>query len=162
MTLTHKDVAEMLKLIEASSLEEVSLDIDGFRLVVRRGCSATATTSGSTLPAASAPASASLPPRPNSADAVRATAEASESLASGHTAVRAPMVGTFYRRPTPSDPPFVETGRRVKRGDPLCLIEVMKLYTTLTAPCDGVVENISAEDGSLVAFDQVLIMLRPG
>ena len=72
------------------------------------------------------------------------------------------MVGSFYRRPAPGEKPFVEVGQAVRKGDPLCLIEVMKLYTTITAPADGVIEAIRVEDGALVAFDQLLIVMRPG
>jgi biotin carboxyl carrier protein len=71
------------------------------------------------------------------------------------------MVGSFCRRPSPDAPPFVEVGTRVKAGDPLCLIEVMKLYTTISAPIDGVIEAIAAEDASPVEFDQLLFAIAP-
>ncbi|MDD9918418.1 MAG: acetyl-CoA carboxylase biotin carboxyl carrier protein, partial [Rhodospirillaceae bacterium] len=77
------------------------------------------------------------------------------------TEVRAPMVGTFYRKPSPADPVFVETGQAVKKGDPLCLIEVMKLYTTIEAPIGGTVKAIGANDAELVAHDQVLFVIEP-
>jgi biotin carboxyl carrier protein len=72
------------------------------------------------------------------------------------------MVGTFYRRPSPQDPVFVEAGQSVMKGQPLCLIEVMKLFTTIEAPTTGIVDAILPEDGSLVEFDQLLFRLRPG
>ncbi|MCP5367050.1 MAG: hypothetical protein H6906_06000 [Hyphomicrobiales bacterium] len=71
------------------------------------------------------------------------------------------MVGTFYRRPSPDEPPYVEEGSVVKAGDPLCLIEVMKLYTTIEAPAAGRVVSVAAADGALVEFDQPLIVLEP-
>src|SRR5206468_3009959 len=76
-------------------------------------------------------------------------------VAEGRIPVRAPMVGSFYRRPSPQDKPFVEVGQRVNKGDPLCLIEVMKLYTTIEAPTEGVIEAIPTDDGSAVEFDQL-------
>ena len=71
------------------------------------------------------------------------------------------MVGTFYRRPSPDETPFVEVGARVEAGDPVCLIEVMKLYTTIEVPAAGTIEAIQAEDAALVEFDQLLFLIRP-
>jgi biotin carboxyl carrier protein len=71
------------------------------------------------------------------------------------------MVGSFYRRPSPHEAPFVEVGGRVGKGDPLCLIEVMKLYTTIEAPGDGIVEAIAVEDGAAIEFDQLLFVIKP-
>ena len=71
------------------------------------------------------------------------------------------MVGVFYRAPSPKDPPFVEVGSKVKRGDPLCLIEVMKLFTTIAADRDGRIAQILPANGDLVEFDQVLFVVEP-
>jgi len=67
----------------------------------------------------------------------------------------------FYRAPSPKDPPFVEVGSKVKRGDPLCLIEVMKLFTTIAADRDGRIAQILPANGDLVEFDQVLFVVEP-
>ncbi|MCC7017219.1 MAG: biotin carboxyl carrier domain-containing protein [Rhodospirillales bacterium] len=71
------------------------------------------------------------------------------------------MAGTFYRRPSPRGPPLVEIGQKITRGAPLRPIEVMKLYTTIEAQADGVIEQIAAEDGTLVEFDQLLFVVKP-
>ena len=70
------------------------------------------------------------------------------------------MTGTFYCRPSPDAAAFVKEGEKVASGDTLCLIEVMKLYTTIEATADGIVESILAEDGKLVEFDQPLFVIR--
>jgi biotin carboxyl carrier protein len=70
------------------------------------------------------------------------------------------MVGTFYGRPSPDEEPFVKEGSEVTAGAPLCLIEVMKLYTTIEATADGVIESILVEEGKLVDFDQPLFIIR--
>lgn len=159
MTLTYGEVADILKIVEASTLDEVVLELGATKLVVRRGGAGT----GQML----APAPASAPraaPQASGAPAA-ATAPAGPAapaaVASGGNEIRAPMVGTFYRKPSPNDPPFVEVGSRVKAGDPLCLIEVMKLYNTITSPVAGIVEAIMVDDAALVAFDQLLIVIRP-
>ena len=71
------------------------------------------------------------------------------------------MVGTFYRAPSPETPPFVEIGSVVKKGQPLCLIEVMKLFTTVYAEQDGRVVQIGAENGELVEYGRTLFVLEP-
>ena len=73
--------------------------------------------------------------------------------------IKSPMVGTFYSKPSPEEPPFVITGQEVKKGDTLCLIEVMKLFTAVECTADGTVEMIFAEDGALVEFDQPLFSI---
>ena len=163
MSLTYKDVAEILKIIDASDCEEVILELQGLKLSVRRGGAAGST--GAMLGTSPAPQPATVAPlaAPTAAPPVApaAKAPAGATLPAGHVGVKAPMVGTFYRRPSPQEPSFVEVGARVKKGTPLCLIEVMKLYTTIESPADGIVEAIHAEDGKLVEFDQLLIAIRP-
>jgi biotin carboxyl carrier protein len=70
-------------------------------------------------------------------------------------------VGTFYRCPAPHQPPFVEKGSAVNAGDTLCLIEVMKMFTAVTAPCKARVAHILVEDATLVEHGQALMYLEP-
>jgi acetyl-CoA carboxylase biotin carboxyl carrier protein len=158
MAFTFKEVAEILKIIDASQCEEVLIELQGLRLVVRRGSPNGGWSSGSQgLPshAAEKPRSAQ-----GTAKGLGQTA-ADLSVAQGHVAVRAPMVGTFYRRASPEERPFVEVGQRVKKGDSVCLIEVMKLFTTIPAPTDGLIEVIAVEDADPVEFDQILFVIKP-
>jgi acetyl-CoA carboxylase biotin carboxyl carrier protein len=146
-----------LRIIDASGLEEVVIELEGLRLVVRRG-----NPHGAPAPQPSgysaAPGPQAAKPRlPKAMGQTRVELTPGE----GRVAVRAPMVGSFYRRPSPDAAPFVDVGGRVKAGDPLCLIEVMKLYTTISAPAAGVIEAIAAEDASPVEFDQLLFVIAP-
>ena len=156
MALTYKDVGEILRIIDASEMEEVVIELEGLRLVVRRG------NPHGAVPRPFQPAVAPGPQTDNSR-LPKSVGQARAELtpAEGRVAVRAPTVGSFYRRPSPEVAPFVETGTRVKAGDPLCLIEVMKLYTTISSPAAGVVEAIAAEDASPVEFDQLLFIIAP-
>ena len=154
MTLTFKEVSEIMKIIDASDCEEVILELEGIRLVVRRG--AGASSNGGIASTATAP----VQPSPSPAAAPPETPTSSQPAASG-TQIRAPMVGSFYRRPSPDQLPFVEVGARVTAGDPLCLIEVMKLYTTIEATVSGTIKQIAAEDTQLVEFDQLLFVIEP-
>ncbi len=76
----------------------------------------------------------------------------------GHV-VRAPMVGTFYRAPSPGSPPFVEVGDRVKEGDTLCIIESMKMMNHISADKAGSIEAILVENGKPVEFDQPIVTI---
>jgi acetyl-CoA carboxylase biotin carboxyl carrier protein len=162
MAFTFKEVAEILKIIDASQCEEVVVELQGLRLVVRRGSPNGA---WSNLARSSPPqAAAAHAPSPKGlAGAAKNVQRSAVDLAAaeGHIGVRAPMVGSFYRRPSPQEPPFVEVGQHIKTGDPLCLIEVMKLYTTIPSPSDGVLEVIAVEDRAAVEFDQLLFVIKP-
>jgi acetyl-CoA carboxylase biotin carboxyl carrier protein len=73
--------------------------------------------------------------------------------------IKAPLVGTFYRAPSPEDKPFVTIGQTVKKGEVVGIIEAMKMMNEITATHDGVVTAVDAEDGSLVEYDQTLVRL---
>lgn len=158
MSLSYKEVAEILKIVDASACEEVILELENTRLVVRRGA-ASAGESEKTVssPKAKSPAIEPTAPEPGKASTTK-NIETENDTSS--FVVRSPMVGLFYRRPSPGEPVFVEEGARVSAGDTLCLIEVMKLYTRIEATVDGVIESILVEDGKLIEFDQPLFAIR--
>jgi acetyl-CoA carboxylase biotin carboxyl carrier protein len=85
-------------------------------------------------------------------------APASPAVPDGHM-VKAPMVGTFYRAPNPGSPPFVELGQAVKEGEPLCIIEAMKLLNEIESDKTGVVKAILVESGAPVEFGQPLFLI---
>jgi acetyl-CoA carboxylase biotin carboxyl carrier protein len=166
MAFTFKEVSEILRIIDASQCEEVVIELQGLRLVVRRGRpnGAWSNASQNLPPHASAQPASNAPEQKELASRTARRfghTQADPTAAEGHVAVRAPMVGTFYRRASPQERPFVEVDQRVKKGDPLCLIEVMKLFSTIPAPVDGVLEAIAAEDAAPVEFDQLLFVIKP-
>ena len=75
--------------------------------------------------------------------------------------VLSPMPGTFYRAPSPDDPPFVKEGDSVKKGDPLCIIEAMKIMNEIEAEDNGVIQKILVEGGQAVEFNQPLFIIEP-
>lgn len=152
MALSFKEVADILQIIDSSECEEVIVEVEGTRIVVRRGGAAAPATS---VPGTQEPTGAEIS-QSTEPKAARSTKIAVDDTL---TFVRSPMVGTFYHCPAPGEPPFVDVGAAVKKGDPLCLIEVMKLYTTIEAPADGVIAAVHAEDNTLVEFDQILFAI---
>lgn len=155
--LKYQEVGEILSLIDSSSCDEVVLETDGVKLVVRRHGG------GGAVSSTAAPPAATETPQPTMASpAASAPAETpAASAGEGGEVVRSPMVGTFYAAPSPDEPPFVEVGSRIQKGAPLCMIEVMKLFTTVHAETEGTVKSIGAENGQLVEFGQVLFSIEP-
>ncbi len=110
----------------------------------------------SVAPGPAAPASAPTAPAAEAASLV-APAEPAPGEA-GH-AVKAPMVGTFYRSPSPDAKVFVEVGQSIKEGDTICIIEAMKLMNEIEADADGVIKAILVENGQPDEFDQPLFVI---
>lgn len=158
MNISQNDVSQILKVIdETQNLNEVELVIDGLRLHVRRSMQA-----GAVVPA-NAPAVAAATPRAVS-PAIQAQAPAQKHVAevpAGMTGIRAPMLGSFYRSPAPGEAAFAQVGQKVKADDTVCLIEVMKLFNSIKAGIDGEIVQILVEDGELVEYNQLLIVIRP-
>jgi acetyl-CoA carboxylase biotin carboxyl carrier protein len=150
MDLTHDDVEKILRIIEeAKHLEEFDFVHGEFRLHIRRSASGVGIEREPLKPAPS--------PSPTPAPAKAGPAPVPE----GMVAVRAPMLGTFYRAPSPAEPPFVEVGQAVGSDDTLCLIEVMKLFSAIKAGVEGRVAEIRAQNGQLVEYDEIVIVIDP-
>lgn len=159
MPLSYQNVAEILKLIDSSNLETVEIDIDGMHLVVRKG--------GSTQSLDTQPTTDSIEQVIDQEDDVDTDEEEHVSVGTmttrddGAIEVRAPMMGTFYRAPSPTDPVYADVGQAIQPGDALCLIEVMKLFTTLKAEQAGTIIDIPAENGELINQGDVLFLIKP-
>ncbi len=159
MSLNYEEIAEILKIIDSSSCDELIVETGDVKLVVRRNGMAGAPP---TIREMSTPATAEPAPAAP-ARLVPAAATPAAGIAAGvdQIVITAPMVGTFYRAPSPDTAPFVEIGSVVRKGDPVCLIEVMKLFTTINAEYDGRVVQIGVENGELVEFGQTLFVFEP-
>src|SRR3954447_5764617 len=157
MTLRFDQVADLIKIIDASACQELVLETTELKLVVRRG---------SSNPPAS-PQSTQVPQLTRATvEEAKVTrtgapvdAEVTQSKRTGVHEIRAPMVGTFYRAPSPDSPPFVDVGMKVESGQPMCVIEVMKLFTTIYADIDGEIKHIGASNGELVEYGRVLFVI---
>ena len=167
MSLTHADIAEIIRLVDQSTLDEFVVEVGDLRVEVRRKGAVPAAPGATAAPAPAvpdAPASslpAPAPPAVAEQDGGPAAAPGEPALDEGQVAVRSPMVGTFYRRPSPDEPPYVEVGSEVEVDAPLGLVEVMKLYTTIHAKTPGRIARICASDAELVEYDQVLFIIDP-
>ena len=158
--LTHDDVARILKLVdEASRLEELEVAYGDFHLHVRRKGAGPAEPAPSAPRAAPAPSPRAAPEAPAAAPPKEAPEE--RPVPEGMEAVRAPMMGSFYRSPAPGEKPFIEVGQSVAAEDTVCLIEVMKLFNSISAGVDGTVVAIPAQNGALVEYNHPLVYVMP-
>lgn len=153
MTLTAKDVAEILRLLESSSFDSLSLEMNGVKLNLQRGAAAPARQVA--VPAvATEPAAESQPVQ----SALRKTKPPSEP---GLAEVASPLLGIFYRAPKPGEPPFVEVGSKVNEDTVVGILEVMKLMNSVHAGVKGEVVEILATNAALVEYGEVLLRVRP-
>lgn len=143
-----RKIKKLIELLEESNVAELEIREGEESVRISRG--------------GSAPIQYVAPPAPAPAAAAPAPAPAPESpaapAAQGHE-VTSPMVGTFYRSPNPGAASFVEVGQSVKVGDPICIIEAMKMMNQIECDKAGVIEAILIEDGEPVEFDQPLVRI---
>ena len=150
------DIRKVKKLIEL--LEESGID----ELEIKEGEESVRISRHSKTPAAQqfyAPAPMAAPAAAPVAAAAPAVEAAAAAPALKGTVIRSPMVGTFYRKPSPSSPNFAEVGQSVKKGDTLCIVEAMKMMNHIEADVGGVIDAILVEDGQPVEFDQPLFTI---
>ena len=161
MTLTAADVAEIMRVIEQSTFDELTLELDGVKLTLRRAGTAggfvkNVTTQSDLLNLAATPAAHSGEPAAH----IAARAGDSPSPDAGLSDITSPMLGTFYRAPKPGSAPFVEIGSVVDVDSVIAIIEVMKLMNTVRAGVRGVITEILPADETLVEFGDVLMRAR--
>jgi acetyl-CoA carboxylase biotin carboxyl carrier protein len=164
MTLTEDEVIQILKLVEESTFDEMHLETGDLKLVVKKHGCGTAFVETNAPPAGSAPAPSRAPGGPRGVagsgpggDTKAATAAERE----GQVPIKAPLLGSVYRRPAPESPPYVELGSYVKEDDTVCLIEVMKVFTAVKAGVRGRITDVLIETNEMVEYGQPLFMVKP-
>lgn len=173
--MNFKEIQELIKLIQKSNLTEFKIKEGEFELSIRTEkyqsgkapqYLAPATQPVLQVPAPSAPApapAAPLAPAPQ-AKAPDQSPEAEKPASSGsgeYLAIKSPMVGTFYRSPTPEKPAYVKVGDLVEKGDVVCIVEAMKLFNEIESEFSGRIVKVMVEDAQPVEYDQVLYLIDP-
>lgn len=146
--MKYEDVRRYAELMKEFGLTSIEITDEGSTLKLETGTAA---------PAAAASASQATQ---TSDQPAAETAVSQEPASDGHLSVRSPMVGVFYRAPAENAAPYVKVGDTIKKGTVIGLIEAMKLMNEIVSDCDGVVEEIIAENGQTVDFGFELIRLR--
>jgi acetyl-CoA carboxylase biotin carboxyl carrier protein len=148
-----RKVKKLIELLEASSVDEIEIKEGEESVRISRNTAAPI--------AMAAPVAAPAMPAPVApVPAAPAPAAPEAAAPSAANAVKSPMVGTFYRSPSPDAAPFVEVGQSVRAGDVLCIVEAMKMMNQIEADRAGTVTAVHAENGEPVEFDQPLITVE--
>ncbi|HZO28595.1 MAG TPA: acetyl-CoA carboxylase biotin carboxyl carrier protein [Chloroflexota bacterium] len=143
-----QEARDLIKRLEGSSVQRLAIQAGEYKIEIERGLAAVAAVPSGAPPLVSPGAGA-----PGVSDGT--------SIADDLAAIVAPLVGTFYRSPQPGAKPFVEEGTVVEKGQPVCIVEAMKIMNQVVADRKGRVAEIVANEGDWVEFQQVLLYLEP-
>jgi acetyl-CoA carboxylase biotin carboxyl carrier protein len=158
VSLTRKDIEEIMGLLENSRFDRLYLETDGLKLELSRAGSGAAPRSS----ASAAPTAAVADPAPAAQTTlIPAPPSTARAPADGLIEVKSPLLGIFYRAPKPGEPPFVEVGSRVEAETVIGIIEVMKLMNSARAGVAGEVVEILGVNGEMVEHGEVLMLVRP-
>lgn len=154
-----KEIQNLIKFVAKSGANEVKLEMEDIKITIKTGASQTETTIVQTAPtgvpqASTVPAAAPAAPAP-------VAAETEESENAKYVTIKSPIIGTLYRKPSPEKPNFVEVGDDIKAGDPVCIIEAMKLFNEIESEISGKIVKVLVDDSSPVEFDQPLFLVDP-
>lgn len=153
-----KQIQELVKLINKTSIGEITIEEDGTRITIKqkKDPSQKIYTSGAPV-AAAAPVASAPAPAPAAAPAAAAAAPKADNLLT----IKSPMIGTFYRQAGPGKPVFANVGDEVTPGKTVCIIEAMKLFNEIESEVKGKIVKVLVEDASPVEYDQPLFLVEP-
>ena len=152
-----KEIQNLIKFVAKSGASEVKLETEDLKITIRTGPLGAAVSEPVYMQQMPMAASPVAPSTEASAPAVQ-TAPASEDHL---ITIKSPIIGTFYRRPSPDKANFVEVGSEIGKGDVLCVIEAMKLFNEIESEVKGTIVKILVEDASPVEYDQPLFLVEP-
>lgn len=155
-----KDIQNLIKFVAKSGASEVKLEMEDIKITIKTGSEDQKgeTTYIQQLPAMAAPQQQMMA-QPVETSAPTVAVEAAED--SKFITIKSPIIGTFYRKPSPDKPMFVEVGASIGTGDVLCVIEAMKLFNEIESEVSGKIVKVLVDDASPVEFDQPLFLVDP-
>ena len=164
-----KEIQELIKFVAKSGATEVNLEIDNVKISIKSPAKKGAvpeTTIIQQIPVAQSPAAVmpTAAPAPAAAPATQvddAPAKVEPSDDDKYITVKSPMIGTFYRKPSPDKDTFVNVGDSIKSGDVLCVIEAMKLFNEIESEVSGKIVKVLVDDSTPVEYDQPLFLVDP-
>ena len=156
-----KEIQNLIKFVQKSGVEEVKIERDDFKITIK-----TKSVAPQHLIVEDIPTPVSIPASQQPTQAVQEVniQETTQSVNlenDNQVIVKSPIIGTFYRKPSPDKPSFVEVGQSITKGDVLCVIEAMKLFNEIESDFSGKIVKILVDDQSPVEFDQPLFIIDP-
>ena len=158
-----KEIQNLIKFVAKSGVNEVHVEMGETKVTIKTGGAVaqqvvtapsaieSATPAAPVAAPAAAPATEPVPPAP----------AAAKTENDNHITIKSPIIGTFYRKPSPDKPNFVEAGDQVNEGDVLCVVEAMKLFNEIESEVSGTIVKVLVDDSSPVEFDQPLFIIDP-
>ena len=164
--MDFKQIQELIKLVNDSNIGEVSIEQKDFKVTIKQKEQEITQVVAASMPSAPMyaplPQQAQAPALPAASTAGTGQQPQAAAPASDNTVtIKSPMIGTFYRRPSPDKPNFVEVGDDVNPGKVVCIIEAMKLFNEIESEVSGKIVKLLVEDASPVEYDQPLFLVEP-
>ncbi|MCM4165487.1 MULTISPECIES: acetyl-CoA carboxylase biotin carboxyl carrier protein [unclassified Arenibacter] len=157
-----KEIQSLIKFVAKSGASEVKLEMEDIKITIRTG--AAGHTSEPTY-VQQIPMGSHMPQQmataPTGAPSVEVEVKKEADENSKYITIKSPIIGTFYRKPSPDKPSFVEVGDTIGKGDVLCVIEAMKLFNDIESEVSGTIVKVLVDDSSPVEFDQPLFLVDP-
>jgi acetyl-CoA carboxylase biotin carboxyl carrier protein len=156
-----KEIQNLIKFVAKSGASEVKLEMEDVKITIRTGSGKTETTILQASPVQGLQQQVAVPAAPQQAAPAEVATPVAESQDSKYITVKSPIIGTFYRKPSPDKPNFAEVGTEISVGDTVCVIEAMKLFNEIESEVAGKIVKVLVEDSSPVEFDQPLFLVDP-
>ncbi|GIZ07922.1 acetyl-CoA carboxylase biotin carboxyl carrier protein [Flavobacterium sp. UMI-01] len=156
-----KEIQNLIKFVSNTGVAEVKLEMDDVKITIRTTLEGNTTETTYVQQAPQAPVQQVIAPAAAAPVAPAPVAAAPAAEESKYITVKSPIIGTFYRKPSPDKPVFVEVGNAISKGDVLCVIEAMKLFNEIESEVSGKIVKILVDDMSPVEFDQPLFLVDP-
>jgi acetyl-CoA carboxylase biotin carboxyl carrier protein len=155
--MKSKEIRDLIEFISQTGLNEVKIETEEIKLSIKRDPDVQQrmvenNVAPTVMAAAPAAVAATTPATP---------AESAPTEVSKYIEVKSPMIGTFYRSANPDSPSFVNVGDKIEKGQPVCIIEAMKLFNEIESEVSGTIVKVVAENASPVEYDQVLFLVDP-
>ncbi len=159
-----KEIQNLIKFVAKSGAHEVKLETDDFKITIKTNADTPAAETQTTVQ--TVPSMAVQSPQPTVIAAegeapAKTERQPDQEVSDNLITIKSPMIGTFYRKPSPDKDVFVEVGDTIKEGDVLCVVEAMKLFNEIESEVSGKIVKILIDDSSPVEFDQPLFLVEP-
>jgi acetyl-CoA carboxylase biotin carboxyl carrier protein len=159
--MTPKEIQDILGFIAASGLEEVVIETEGLKLKTKRNPEVKTTHAVSVPQQMAAPALPQVQQIAAPKMEEKAAAPVEKVASASYVAIKSPMIGTFYRSASPTNPVFVNVGDEVKKGQVVCIIEAMKLFNEIESEVSGRIVKVMLDNASPAEYDQDLFLVEP-